>query len=175
LGAYLQRKNHRARSRPHEGTSPRPGRGCSSIPRGPAAREFHATLRRSQSYRGTLKATTLCAHRRLRCDTQTKACGGSLRDNSRATAIAYRRAASTRSTSSSAPSPLTLPRSRSQCKKSPAETNGAEWSCKGGWVCPAEPYLETNSHAPSSRYPTHSRRAQKLKAGKRLRPSSPPP
>jgi hypothetical protein len=40
---------------------------------------------------------------------------------------------------------------------------------QGGWVCPAEPYLETNSHAPSSRYPTHSRRVQKLKAGKRLR------
>jgi hypothetical protein len=39
-------------------------------------------------------------------------------------------------------------------QKSPAETDGAEWSCKAGGYVPAEPYFETNSHAPSSRYPT---------------------
>jgi hypothetical protein len=43
---------------PHEGASPRAGpEGC-GIPRGSAARGFHATFRRSQGYRGTLKTMT---------------------------------------------------------------------------------------------------------------------
>jgi hypothetical protein len=41
---------------PHEGTSPCAGtEGCEILP-GP--REFHAILRRSQGYSGTLKTTT---------------------------------------------------------------------------------------------------------------------
>jgi len=50
----------------------------------------------------------------------------------------------------------------SQCKKSPAETDGAlRGHAKRGEV-PAEPYFKTNSHAPSSRYPTHSRPRPKI-------------
>ncbi len=38
-------------------------------------------------------------------------------------------------------------------KKAPPK-RGLSFVMKGGWVRPAEPYFETNSHAPSSRYPT---------------------
>jgi hypothetical protein len=57
--SQLQRvrpKNRRPRCCPHEGTSPCAGtEGCEILP-GP--REFHAILRRSQGYSGTLKTTT---------------------------------------------------------------------------------------------------------------------
>jgi hypothetical protein len=48
LGDYLRPKNHRSRSRPHGGTSPRAGPGGCGVSCGP----------RTPGYRGTLKTTT---------------------------------------------------------------------------------------------------------------------
>jgi hypothetical protein len=40
------------------------------------------------------------------------------------------------------------------CKKSPAEARLEFVTMRAGGYVPAEAYFETNSHAPSSRYPT---------------------